>query len=68
MSNFNNCFTHTYAGEPLPPKREYIAKIIVPCKTGAKAAKVTAFLKGSHIAIGKREDTVRRQKISKAGI
>ena len=58
--NFNNCFTHTYAGKPLPPKREYVAKVIVPCKTGAKAAQVTAFSKGSHITIGKQADSDKR--------
>jgi hypothetical protein len=43
MNNEINGFTHTYAGEPLPPEKlPYIRKIIVPCTTGKQLAKAIA--------------------------
>jgi len=40
-----NCFTHTYTGEPIPPKSPpYIPNFGTPCKTGKRAAKATAYM------------------------
>mgnify|MGYP000113678032 FL=1 len=68
-NNTINGFNTTLSGKPIPPRpTPYVAKLITPCKTGAKAAKVIAFCTGQMSPPTKVADTNKSQALRMASI